>query len=277
MKVSGLPDAGYIEFSCAETKTSRPMRFCVVPDFRATSGGEHEVSASSKGIRPANRLHASWLSWFLLDFYGGGEKNPGRLTEVLTSVMKGSSKEVFGAAGTKAALKGVTVELNLDEGLELFNDVGTSWSGFGNMVRKLRQLGVPCTIPSVAKIQACLKEQGVICDYNEMELEGKTGPVEAVVFTANALDVACRDWDNMKRSGEYANCNFTCNGGSERLSLVAGQDKGGFRSKFTICAKDRSLGRCSPRATSLVATYEALRSDVDAPTDNYANFSTTLK
>ena len=56
--------------------------------------------------------------------------------------MKGSSKEVFGAAGTKAALKGVTVELNLDEGLELFNDVGTSWSGFGNMVRKLRQLGV---------------------------------------------------------------------------------------------------------------------------------------
>ena len=65
--------------------------------------------------------------------------------------------------------------MNEDEELELFNDVSTSFTGFGNMARKLRQLGVACKIPSVGKIQASLKGQGVTCDYTEMELEGKKG------------------------------------------------------------------------------------------------------
>ena len=58
---------------------------------------------------------------------------------VLTSVIKGL-RDIFSAAGTKAALKAVTAELNGDGGLELFNDASTSFSGFGNMARKLRQL-----------------------------------------------------------------------------------------------------------------------------------------
>ena len=57
------------------------------------------------------------------------------MTEVLTSVMKGP-KEVFGAAGTKEALKAVAVELNLDEGPELFNDAGTSITGEGVQARR---------------------------------------------------------------------------------------------------------------------------------------------
>ena len=46
--------------------------------------------------------------------------------------MKGS-KEVFRAAGTKAALEAVTVELTCDEGLELFNEVGTSVGNSGGL------------------------------------------------------------------------------------------------------------------------------------------------
>ena len=148
--------------------------------------------------------------------------------------MKGS-KDFFSAAGTKAALKAVTVELSEDEGPELFSDASTSFTGFGKHERSSETQAAwscACEILSVGKIQASLKGQGAMCGYTEMELEGKEGQVKAAMFMANAFDVVCRDMDNMlKQNGEYANCNFTYNAASERLSLVAAEYKGGYRSK----------------------------------------------
>ena len=57
---------------------------------------------------------------------------------------------------------------------------------------------------------------------------------------------------------------MTCNGGAERLSVVIVESKGGHRSKFALCCKDRSGGRCSPFSASIFASFEAKRPDGEA-------------
>ena len=99
-----------------------------------------------KAINRADRAQASWLSWFTLDFYGGGVAILPRLKEALASgVMRG--KEILGHAGTKAGLGPLKVTIDSETALGLFSDASISFAAWENFSRKLR-IGVLCDFPS---------------------------------------------------------------------------------------------------------------------------------